>query len=52
MLFKEKNYGKLKGRIDGNMNLLNDNVYYLDNIDHKWRRTYKIKNPKTSNLTK
>jgi hypothetical protein len=41
MLQKEKAYGSFRGRLEVDDSLLADNVYYLSEIDEKWRRHYK-----------
>jgi hypothetical protein len=33
MLQKEKAYGKWKGKVNGDLNLIDDNVFYLEEID-------------------
>lgn len=52
MMQKEKSYGKWKGKVPINSSLLDEGVFYLDEIDEKWRRTYKVKNSTLSNLVK
>lgn len=42
LLDKEKKYGNFKGKIPLNQNIIGDNVFYLSEIDAKWRRTYKL----------
>jgi len=42
LLDKEKKYGNFKGKISLNQNIIGDNVFYLSEIDAKWRRTYKL----------
>lgn len=42
LLEKEKKYGIFKGVIPLNQNIIGDNVYYLSEIDSKWRRIYKL----------
>ena len=44
MLSKEKCYGTLKGVIKHKDDWIDDNVFFLSNIDEKWRRKYDIKN--------
>lgn len=43
MLQKEKAYGHFQGKLKVEDALLNDNVYYLKEIDSKWRRHYQKK---------
>ena len=43
MLQKEQNYGKWKGKVEVDESLLSDNVFYLSEIDEKWRRKYGLK---------
>lgn len=40
MLEREKNYGIFKGVIKLNESMIDDNVFYLSEIDDKWRRKY------------
>ena len=40
MLEREKNYGVWKGLVKVDEKFLDDNVYYLAEIDDKWRRRY------------
>ena len=40
MYQKEKNYGHFQGKIEINFDQLNDNCFYLSEIDSKWRRKY------------
>ena len=43
MKYKEETFGKWKGKIDVRLDLQDNNTYYLDEIDAKWRRSYKLK---------
>lgn len=43
MKYKEETFGKWRGKIDVRLDLQADNTYYLDEIDAKWRRSYKFK---------
>lgn len=52
MLEREKNFGVYKGPIKLNEALLDDNVFYLTEIDEKWRRKYDIKNPSTIGINR
>ena len=52
MMEREKNYGVYKGLIKLDENLLEDNCFYLTEIDEKWRRKYDIKNPTTIEINK
>lgn len=52
MLEREKNYGVWKGLVKVDEKFLDDNVYYLAEIDDKWRRRYEIKNPTLIDLNK
>ena len=52
MLEREKNFGTYKGPIKLNEALLDDNVFYLTDIDEKWRRKYDIKNPSTIGINR
>jgi hypothetical protein len=52
MLDRENSYGKFQGKIELNENLLEDNVYYLTEIDEKYRRSYNIKNPSPLDMNK
>lgn len=47
MLQKEKSYGVFRGKVKLEDSLLNENVYYLSEVDDKWRRHY---HKKTSGL--
>jgi len=49
---REKNYGVFKGQIKLDERLLDDNVFYLAEIDDKWRRRYEIKNPSSIDINK
>lgn len=40
MLQKEQSYGNFRGKIDVDESLLSANVFYLSEIDSKWRRSY------------
>lgn len=52
MLQKQKNYGVFRGQIKMDEKLLDDNVYYLSQIDEKWRRKYLIKNQSPIDINK
>jgi hypothetical protein len=52
MLEREKNYGVYRGRVELNEQLIDDNVFYLTEIDDKWRRKYEIKNPSPIDIDK
>ena len=41
---REQNYGKFKGKTEVREGWLDDNVFYLKEIDENWRRFYDIKN--------
>lgn len=40
---KEVRYGNWKGKINVDLDKLTDHTYYLEEIDEKWRRFYKLK---------
>lgn len=52
MKYKEENYGKWRGKIEVDLNLLAENTFYLDAIDEKWRRVYKFKQLQPQALVK
>ena len=52
MLEKERHFGTFRGIIKLDEALLEDNVYYLSEIDEKWRRKYEVKNPPPIGLNK
>lgn len=49
---KEQSYGKFKGKIVPNFEYLNENCFYLTEIDSKWRRSYEVNNHHKLNLAK
>jgi hypothetical protein len=52
MLERERNYGVFKGKITANDEVIDDGVFYLKEIDEKWRRKYEIKNPPIIGITR
>ena len=40
---KEVRYGNWKGKINVDLKILADHTFYLEEIDEKWRRFYKLK---------
>ncbi|XP_031472500.1 uncharacterized protein LOC116244767 [Nymphaea colorata] len=52
MKYKEETYGKWRGKIEVDLNLIADNTFYLEAIDDKWRRSYKLKQLQGETLVK
>jgi 3-hydroxy-3-methylglutaryl CoA synthase len=52
MKYKEETYGKWRGKIEVDFNLLADNTFYLEAIDEKWRRVYKLKHLQGESLVR
>ena len=52
MFQKQKNYGHFQGKIEINFDQLNDNCFYLSEIDSKWRRKYGFNQNKEISLEK
>lgn len=49
---KEIRYGNWKGKINTDLNMLSDHTFYLEEIDEKWRRFYKLKKAEHKMLAK
>lgn len=52
MAEREKNFGVFKGVVPLNDKFVGDDVFYLTEVDDKWRRKYEIKNPTVVDMNK